>query len=127
MCCFFTLVLYIRPVASAVRAQLPGFEAGISVSNIERVAQILMQYNYHGPLALAWDDMALEPAISLYQKSQEEFLILGSTDGPIQVTESDMDGIEKVFEHAQADKADKVGFLPIFVSYLTVFSYVSGL
>jgi hypothetical protein len=93
-----------------MRARSPRFKPGISRVNVETCRAVLQQLDYHGPLALAWDDTALEPAISLYQESKDgACIILGSSRGPIEVTsEAEFDGL---FKQASDSKAEKVSNL----------------
>lgn len=50
-------------VYSQIRAKLPSFRPGISALNVGRAAEVLKKLDYTGPLALSWDDTALEAAI----------------------------------------------------------------
>ena len=69
-----------------MRARSPRFKPGISHANVATCKAVLQQLGYHGPVALSWDDTALEPAISLYQESKNSAcIILGSSRGPIEV------------------------------------------
>jgi hypothetical protein len=75
---------------------------------VGRAADVLKKLDYHGPLALSWDDTALEEAISVHAESKDACLILGAADGVIRVTEND--DLDALFEQAQLRKADKVRY-----------------
>ncbi|KAJ7508549.1 hypothetical protein B0H11DRAFT_2304702 [Mycena galericulata] len=89
-----------------IRAKVPLFRPGISAFNVGRAAEVLKKLNYTGPLALSWDDTALEEAISVHAESKEVCLILGASEGVIRVTEKD--DLDALFEEAQLKKADKL-------------------
>ncbi|KAJ7077204.1 hypothetical protein C8R43DRAFT_1083442 [Mycena crocata] len=89
-----------------IRSKVPGFRPGISALNVGRAAEFLNKLGYKGPLALSWDDTALEAAISIHSESKDVCLILGATQGVIRVTEKD--DLDDLFEKAQLQKADKV-------------------
>ncbi|KAJ7022802.1 hypothetical protein C8F04DRAFT_1272209 [Mycena alexandri] len=69
-------------------------------------ADILQKLNYHGPLALSWDDTALKEAISVHTESKDVCVILGASEGVICITKED--NLENLFEQAQLQKADKL-------------------
>lgn len=89
-----------------LRAKLPRFEAGISKHNVEMARETLQKLDYHGPIALSWDDTALEQALSVWDEGGDIFTILGCSDGPIRVTSAA--AVEAVFEDKKLAKADKV-------------------
>ncbi|KAK7049023.1 hypothetical protein R3P38DRAFT_3175276 [Favolaschia claudopus] len=89
------------------RAKMPRFEPDISAANISRARDVVDKLNYQGPLALSWDDTSLEAALSVYQKTKEACIIVGSVDGPINVKEND--DLDELFAKAQLRKSDKVG------------------
>ncbi|KAJ7151882.1 hypothetical protein C8R43DRAFT_1067439 [Mycena crocata] len=89
-----------------IRSKVPGFRPGISALNVGRAAEFLNKLGYKGPLALSWDDTALEAAISIHSESKDVCLILGATQGVIRVTEKD--DLDDLFEKAQLQKADKL-------------------
>ncbi|KAJ7778679.1 hypothetical protein DFH07DRAFT_950687 [Mycena maculata] len=89
-----------------IRAKLPAFRPDISALNVGRAAEVLKVLDYHGPLALSWDDTALEAAISVHAESKDVCLILGASEGVIRVTEND--DLDALFEKAQLQKADKL-------------------
>ncbi|KAJ7723096.1 hypothetical protein DFH07DRAFT_759651, partial [Mycena maculata] len=89
-----------------IRAKLPAFRPGISAHNVSRAAEVLKALNYTGPLALSWDDTALEAAISVHEESKAACLILGAAEGVIRVTEKD--DLDALLEKAQLQKADKL-------------------
>jgi basic membrane lipoprotein Med (substrate-binding protein (PBP1-ABC) superfamily) len=91
-----------------IRSKLPGFRPGISALNVGRAADVLKKLDYHGPLALSWDDTALEAAISIHAESKDVCLILGAVEGVIRVTEQN--DLDDLFEKAQLQKADKVRY-----------------
>ena len=64
---------------------MPRFEGGLSHINVKRAAETLQRLQYHGPLALSWDDTDLEKALSVWQRSKSELVVLGLADGPITV------------------------------------------
>ncbi|KAH9933100.1 hypothetical protein B0H21DRAFT_835847 [Amylocystis lapponica] len=89
------------------RARLPCFQPGISETNLGLACALLLKLDYHGPVAMSWDDTALEPAISIWQQSKDSACaILGSADGIIEVTEQD--NLDAVFEDPKLAKADKL-------------------
>ncbi|KAJ7627921.1 hypothetical protein DFH06DRAFT_1006609, partial [Mycena polygramma] len=81
-----------------IRAKMPAFRPGISALNAGRAAEVLKKLDYTGPLALSWDDTALEEAISVHAESEEVCLIPGATDSVIRVTEKD--DLDALFEKA---------------------------
>ncbi|KAJ7683601.1 hypothetical protein B0H17DRAFT_1137725 [Mycena rosella] len=88
------------------RAKLPKFLPDISALNVARVSDVLKKLDYKGPVLLAWDDTALEAAISIHQQSKDVCLILGSVDGTITVTEND--DLDALFAKAKLRKVDKL-------------------
>jgi hypothetical protein len=62
--------------------------------------------DYHGPLALSWDDTDLEKALCVYEKSKGFFSVIGNIGDPIIVAPTD--DLESVFENANIAKANKV-------------------
>ncbi|KAH9935430.1 uncharacterized protein B0H18DRAFT_1082220 [Fomitopsis serialis] len=89
------------------RTKLSGFLPGFVASNIDTAASVLQQLDYHGPVALAWDDTLMEAALSIWQESKDSTcLILGAASGIIEVSESD--DLDEVFERAKLDRADKL-------------------
>jgi basic membrane lipoprotein Med (substrate-binding protein (PBP1-ABC) superfamily) len=99
-------------IFSQIRSKLPGFRPGLSALNVGRAADVLKKLDYHGPLALSWDDTALEQAILVHAESKDVCLILGAANGTIRVTEKD--DLDDLFEKAQLQKADKVRYHLIF-------------
>ncbi|KAH7910134.1 hypothetical protein BJ138DRAFT_1114345 [Hygrophoropsis aurantiaca] len=90
----------------ALRAKMPRFEPGFSENNIREAAASIARLNYHGPLALSWDDTDLEKALTAWQESKDSWVILGATQGPIRV--SSVDDIDNVFRKAQLQMAEKL-------------------
>ncbi|KAJ6576331.1 hypothetical protein B0H10DRAFT_2236446 [Mycena sp. CBHHK59/15] len=88
------------------RAKMPKFLPDISAVNVARASEVLKKLDYSGPLSLAWDDTALEAALSVHQQSKDVCLILGSVDGAITVAEND--DLDALFAKAQLRKADKL-------------------
>ncbi|KAF8219154.1 hypothetical protein L208DRAFT_1383096 [Tricholoma matsutake] len=74
--------------------------------NIAAAKEILLKYEYNGPLVLSWDDTNLEFALSVYEESKSVFLVLGGTDGPIQVTSHDE--VEAVLSDATVRLTEKL-------------------
>ena len=89
-----------------LRAKLPRFEAGISKHNVEIARETLRKLDYCGPVALSWDDTALEQALSVWDEGGDTFTILGCSDGPIRV--SSAAAVDAIFEDKSLAKADKV-------------------
>lgn len=88
------------------RAKKTRFQPGFSPVNFAVAAETLRSYDYHGPLALSWDDTELEPAISVYKESERTCLLVGSTDGVIRVdADSDLDAL---FDQAKMKQATKL-------------------
>jgi len=120
----FHILIYSR----TLRAKMPRFRPGISAHNVDLAAAVLKKYNYTGPFSLSWDDTELEPAISIYQESKSVCIVVGSVDGELRV--ESQDAIDRVFENAKLNKADKVcsssmihALYPDDVNY---FSFVFG-
>ncbi|KAJ7745879.1 hypothetical protein DFH07DRAFT_924502 [Mycena maculata] len=90
----------------AKRAKLPRFQPDLSAYNVATASETLKKLKYNGPLALSWDDTALEACISIYQESKEICLIIGGTDGAIRVTKDD--DLDALFKSATLKKADKL-------------------
>ncbi|KAF8803503.1 hypothetical protein BYT27DRAFT_7259964 [Phlegmacium glaucopus] len=90
-----------------LRAKMPRFQPGLSADNhITLAAALIKKYEYYGPLALSWDDTELEPAISVFQKSKDVCIVIGSVDGELLV--QSYDDIDCVLQKAQLDKAEKL-------------------
>lgn len=62
---------------------MPRFQPGLSAHNIELAKALLKKYDYSGPLALSWDDTALEPAISISQETKGAWVVIESVEGNI--------------------------------------------
>ncbi|KAJ6570704.1 hypothetical protein B0H10DRAFT_1964583 [Mycena sp. CBHHK59/15] len=90
----------------AKRAKLPRFKPDLSAFNVATAAETLKRLKYDGPVALSWDDTALEACISVYQESKDICLIVGGADGAIRVTKQD--DLDELFKAAQLKKADKL-------------------
>lgn len=88
------------------RAKLPLFAPGISQANVDTASATLDNYHYLGPVALSWDDTALEPALQAYKDSDGTWLILGGTEGPISV--SSHEELEAIFAKGNMKPGDKV-------------------
>lgn len=68
---------------------------------------MILKLRYDGPLALSWDDTALEPAISVWEESKAgACMILGSAAGVEEVSSAAL--FDEAFEKASEMKADKV-------------------
>ena len=108
MCTFLLNVLSISllSLCRQSHAKLPCFCPGFSTDNIAAVKAVLRKYDYNGPLGLSWDDTDLEPALSVYEESKTVFLVLGSADGPLQV--SSHDEVDAVFNDVNIRLAEKV-------------------
>lgn len=89
-----------------LRAKIPRFQPGISANNVALAAALIKKYEYHGPLALSWDDTELEPAISVFQQSKDVCVVIGSVDGELLV--ESYEDIERVHQNAQLSKSEKV-------------------
>lgn len=81
---------------------MPRFQPGLSADNIALASALIKKY---GPLALSWDDTELEPAISVFQKSKDVCIVIGSVDGELLV--QSYDDIGCVLQKAQLNKAEK--------------------
>ncbi|KAI0067574.1 hypothetical protein BV25DRAFT_1876116 [Artomyces pyxidatus] len=92
------------------RSHTPKFQAGISRTNIQRVAERLMLLDYRGPIALSWDDTDLEKALSVWQSAKSQWTVVGATQGVFTV--KSLDEVDLLFENLQLDRAEK---LRIFV------------
>lgn len=79
-----------------IRAKLPRFEAGFSYANVQRVVETLQQLDYHGPLALSWDDTDMEKALSIWQASQDSWVVLGAKDGMMLF--NTLEDVDRVFD-----------------------------
>ncbi|KAJ6521817.1 hypothetical protein DFH09DRAFT_1424506 [Mycena vulgaris] len=92
----------------AKRAKMPRFQPDLSASNVAAAADILKKLKYDGPVALSWDDTALEACISVYQESKEVCLILGGVDASGAIRGTKGDDLDALFEAATLKKADKL-------------------
>ena len=90
----------------AHRAKLPRFEAGISLKNILAAAEVLKKLDFHGPLALSWDDTDLEQSLSVWDEGKDVWVILGGSNGPVRVTSPE--AVDALFDDPALKKADKV-------------------
>ncbi|KAH7918146.1 hypothetical protein BV22DRAFT_1108436 [Leucogyrophana mollusca] len=109
----------------ALRARQPRFQPGISNVNIDWATKTLRELPYSGPLSLAWDNTDLEKALSVWQQSESAWAILGSVQGPIHV--NTVDEVDKAFEEAQLEKAEKVSMLIVVNTSRQVLIIVGGL
>lgn len=83
-----------------MHAHLSQFQPGFSRINVGMAAAILLELKYHGPLSLAWDDTALEPAFAVWEESRKNVCsILGASGSIIRVTAED--DLDAVFEQAK--------------------------
>ncbi|KAJ3513597.1 hypothetical protein NMY22_g14994 [Coprinellus aureogranulatus] len=89
-----------------IRSKGPRFQPGFSRENIVAVADLLTKYDYHGPLALSWDDTELAPAISIYQESKDICVVIGGGDDVVRVGPND--SIDDVLANARLNKATKL-------------------
>ncbi|EIW63281.1 uncharacterized protein TRAVEDRAFT_161459 [Trametes versicolor FP-101664 SS1] len=97
-----------------LRARLPRFQPGISSANVALASAVLTQLDYAGPVVLAWDDTALEPAISVWEDAATGICsILGSTHGVMQVASADE--FDAIFDKAKMSKADKIRLFVLIV------------
>lgn len=92
----------------SLRAKLPRFEAGISAHNVKMAVETITKLGYDGPLALSWDDTALEPALSVWDEGDDVWVVLGGSNGPVRVTSAE--AVDTLFEDPSLKKADKVCF-----------------
>ncbi|KAK7691172.1 hypothetical protein QCA50_006275 [Cerrena zonata] len=89
-----------------LRAKLPRFEAGFSEANVQQVAKVLHELDYHGPLGISWDDTDLEKALSIWQESRDSWLVIGAANGPMHF--GSLEEVDNVFEDGTVEKADKL-------------------
>ncbi|KAF6742271.1 hypothetical protein DFP72DRAFT_1022703 [Ephemerocybe angulata] len=89
-----------------LRAKQPKFHPGFSPVNAATAADILLRYNYRGPIALSWDDTDLEPGVSVFQESKDVCLVVGGVNGVVRVTSED--DLDSVFTNAQLKQATKL-------------------
>jgi hypothetical protein len=85
---------------------MPRFEGGISLKNVAMAAEILKKLDFHGPLALSWDDTDLERSLSVWDEGHDVWVVLGGSDGPIRVTSAE--SVDALFDDSGLKKADKV-------------------
>ena len=78
------------------------------------MASALQKLDYHGPLALSWDDTDLEQALCVYEKSTGFFQVIGQVGDTINVGPND--DLEQVYEDACLVKANKVCFVFVLMS-----------
>jgi hypothetical protein len=98
----------------------------LSAFNVATAAETLKRLKYSGPVALSWDDTALEACISVYQESKDVCLIVGGADGAIRVTEDD--DLDALFEAAKLKKADKVQITTFMWTQISlIFCVASGM
>ena len=76
------------------------------MNNVLKAADILKKLDFHGPLALSWDDTDLEQSLSVWSEGNDNFDLLGGSNGPIRVTS--VDAVESLFDDLKLKKADKV-------------------
>lgn len=69
-------------------------------------AATIEKLQYSGPLALSWDDTALEPSLSIWGEGEDVWVILGASNGPIRVTSAE--AVDVIFDDPVLKKADKV-------------------
>jgi len=93
---------------SAHRAKLPRFDTGISLKNVVMAAEVLKKLDFHGPLALSWDDTDLEQSLSVWDEGNDVWVILGGSDGAIRVTSAE--AVDSLFNDPELKKADKVRY-----------------
>ncbi|KAH9849428.1 hypothetical protein C2E23DRAFT_737305, partial [Lenzites betulinus] len=90
-----------------LRARLPRFQPGLSPTNITLAAAVLKKLDYCGPTVLAWDDTALEAAISVWEDAATKTCsIIGSTYGVIDVASAEE--FDELFRKAKESKATKI-------------------
>ncbi|KAI0060330.1 hypothetical protein BV25DRAFT_977826 [Artomyces pyxidatus] len=89
-----------------LHAKQPKFEPGFSRNNMKLASRTLTRLEYFGPLSLSWDDTDLEKALSIWQESKTVWTVLGAVEGPMRF--ESVDEIEKVFENARLEKAEKL-------------------
>lgn len=77
---------------------MPQFAPGISPINIALAKSILASYDYDGPVSLAWDDTAMEPALQAYKDRDDCWWIIGGHSEPISVPSHE--ALEEVFKNA---------------------------
>jgi len=90
---------------SALRAQQPSFQPGLSEDNVKRAAETLSHLRYNGPLALSCDDTDLEKALATWQDADDAWLLLGAARGTIRVTS--MEEVESALQ-GEIEMAEKV-------------------
>ena len=108
--CSAAFVLHLSELTTsqrARRAKQPRFQPGFSEQNAKLISDTLRRLDYHGPVALGWDDTDLEKAVAIWQESEETWQVLGTTDGPIRV--ASVDEIDHALDGLQLNKtAEKV-------------------
>jgi len=107
--CNLQLVIAKLTFIRKIQAKMPCFQPGLSAENVVLAAALLKMYKYYGPLTLSWDDMDLEPVISVFQKSKDVCIIIGGVDGELLV--QSYEDIGHVLQKAQLNKAEKVSWL----------------
>jgi hypothetical protein len=70
------------------------------------VTEVLRKLDFHGPIALSWDNTDLEQSMSVWDEGDDVWVILGGSDGPIRVTSAE--AVDALFEDPELKKADKV-------------------
>jgi len=90
---------------SALQAQQPSFQPGLSEDNVKHAAETLSRLRYNGPLALSCDDTDLEKALATWQDADDAWLLLGAARGTIRVTS--MEEVESVLQ-GEIEMAEKV-------------------
>jgi hypothetical protein len=85
---------------------VPRFASGINPDNIRAASKFITDLKYNGPVVLSYDDTELEQALSVYERSEGFFQIIGNVGEPITIGPGG--DLEAVFENAQIVKASKV-------------------
>jgi len=92
-----------------LRSSKPAFTEGITPEVKERAKQYLLDYGYpsEGPLAMGVDDTKLLAALQPYYDGQKQkWIMVGSTEGPMEVV--DIDLLQSEIQQAHASKATKL-------------------
>lgn len=84
---------------------MPKFEYGISVANLDALAEVMKKLDYHGPVALACDDCKLDKGLHGFPTGDGIWRVIGNAGEPLDVAEEDL---EALLSDPNVVKAEKV-------------------
>jgi hypothetical protein len=108
-------------ICRTLQAKMPHFERGISPKNVAMAAEIIKKLDFHGLLALSWDDTDLEKSLSVWDEGDDIWVVHGGSKGPIRVTSAE--AVDTLFKDPELQKADKVCHLMSLVTDLPIWAF----